>query len=45
VGISNPNQPVDVAAPKNPLPYSALQSLVNSQSSQTGTALDDGLGQ
>lgn len=45
VGISNPNQPVNVKPPKNPLPYSALQSLVNSQASQTGTALDDGLGQ
>lgn len=45
VGITNPNQPVDVAPPKDPLPYSALQSLVQSQSSQTGTTLDDGLGQ
>lgn len=45
VGISKPNQPVDVAAPKNPLPYKALQSLSESQSAQTGTALDDGLGQ
>lgn len=45
VGITNPNQPVDVEPPKDPLPYSALQSLVQSQSSQTGTALDDGLGQ
>ncbi|MBJ7459567.1 MAG: hypothetical protein JHD02_10300 [Thermoleophilaceae bacterium] len=45
VGISNPNQPVDVEAPKSPLPYSALQSLVSGQSSQTGTSLDDGLGQ
>ncbi|MGH2958429.1 MAG: hypothetical protein ACRDKE_02400 [Solirubrobacterales bacterium] len=45
VGISNPNQPVDVDPPKNPLPYSALQTLVQSQSSQTGTTLDDGLGQ
>jgi hypothetical protein len=45
VGITNPNQPVHVAPPKDPLPYSALQSLVQSQSSQTGTALDDGLGQ
>jgi hypothetical protein len=45
LGISKPNQPVDVAPPKNPLPYSALQSLVQSQASQTGTALDDGLGQ
>ncbi|MBJ7355060.1 MAG: hypothetical protein JHC98_09560 [Thermoleophilaceae bacterium] len=45
VGITNPNQPVDVKPPKDPLPYSALQSLVQSQSSQTGTALDDGLGQ
>ncbi len=44
VGISEPNQPVDVKPPKNPLPYSALQSLVNGQSSQTGTALDDGVG-
>lgn len=45
VGISAPNQPVEVSPPKNPLPYSALQSLVSSQSSQTGTTLDDGLGQ
>jgi len=45
VGISNPNQPVDVDPPKDPLPYSALQSLTESQSSQTGTTLDDGLGQ
>ncbi len=45
VGISSPNQPVNVDPPKNPLPYSALQSLVQSQSSQTGTTLDDGLGQ
>lgn len=45
VGITNPNQPVDVDPPKDPLPYSALQSLVQSQASQTGTALDDGLGQ
>jgi hypothetical protein len=45
VGITNPNQPVNVKPPKDPLPYSALQSLVQSQSSQTGTALDDGLGQ
>lgn len=45
VGITKPNQPVDVKPPKDPLPYSALQSLVQSQSSQTGTALDDGLGQ
>lgn len=45
VGISEPNKDVDVKLPKNPLPYSALQSLVNGQSSQTGTALDDGLGQ
>lgn len=44
VGISEPNQSVDVSPPNNPLPYSALQSLVNSQSSQTGTTLDDGLG-
>lgn len=44
VGISEPNQPVNVPDPKNPLPYSALQSLVNSQSSQTGTTLDDGVG-
>lgn len=45
LGISNPNQPVNVKPPKSPLPYSALQSLVNGQSSQSGTALDDGLGQ
>ncbi|MGK2877215.1 MAG: hypothetical protein ACSLFF_01350 [Solirubrobacterales bacterium] len=45
VGISNPNQPVDVEPPKSPLPYSALQSLVSGQASQTGTSLDDGLGQ
>ncbi len=44
-GITNPNEPVDVQAPKNPLPYSALQSIVNSQASQSGTTLDDGLGQ
>lgn len=44
VGIENPNQPVDVKAPKNPLPYKALQSLAESQSAQTGTALDDGVG-
>lgn len=44
VGISKPNKSVDVEAPRNPLPYSALQSLVNSQAAQTGTALDDGLG-
>jgi hypothetical protein len=45
VGISKPNQPVNVKPPKSPLPYSALQSLVKSQASQSGTALDDGLGQ
>lgn len=45
LGISNPNKPVDVKPPKSPLPYSALQSLVEGQASQTGTALDDGLGQ
>lgn len=45
IGIADPNQPVAVSPPKNPLPYSALQSLVESQASQTGTALDDGLGQ
>jgi hypothetical protein len=45
VGITNPNQPVHVTPPNDPLPYKALQSLVQSQSSQTGTALDDGLGQ
>jgi hypothetical protein len=45
VGISNPNQPVHVEPPKSPLPYSALQSLVQSQAAQTGTALDDGVGQ
>lgn len=45
LGISNPNQPVNVKPPKSPLPYSALQSLVNGQASQAGTALDDGLGQ
>lgn len=44
VGIEDPNQPVDVKAPKNPLPYKALQSLAESQSAQTGTALDDGVG-
>ena len=44
VGISQPNQPVDVAAPKNPLPYSALESIAESQSAQSGTALDDGDG-
>lgn len=45
IGISQPNRPVDVKPPKNPLPYSALQSLVNGRASQTGTALDDGDGQ
>lgn len=45
LGISNPNQPVNVKPPKSPLPYSALQSLVKGQASQQGTALDDGLGQ
>lgn len=44
VGISDPNRPVDVKPPKNPLPYSALQSLAAGESSQTGTALDDGVG-
>jgi hypothetical protein len=44
VGISEPNKPVAIKPPKNPLPYSALQSLANSQSAQSGTALDDGLG-
>jgi hypothetical protein len=44
VGISKPNQPVDVAAPANPLPFKALQSLAQSQAAQTGTALDDGVG-
>lgn len=44
VGISQPNQPVEVAAPKNPLPYSALESLAASESAQSGTALDDGDG-
>jgi hypothetical protein len=44
VGISKPNQEVNVEAPKNPLPYKALQSLSESTSAQTGTALDDGLG-
>ncbi len=44
VGIEKPNQPVDVKPPKNPLPYKALQSLAESQSAQTGTALDDGVG-
>lgn len=44
VAISEPNQPVDVKPPKNPLPYSALQSLVAGQASQAGTTLDDGLG-
>lgn len=44
IGISEPNQPVDVAAPKNPLPYSALESLAASESAQSGTALDDGDG-
>jgi hypothetical protein len=44
IGISSPNQPVDVAAPKNPLPYSALQSLANSTAAQSGTTLDDGVG-
>jgi hypothetical protein len=41
VGISQPNRPVDVKPPKDPLPYTALQSL---SGSQTGTTLDDGLG-
>ncbi|MGH2906200.1 MAG: hypothetical protein ACRDKI_05460 [Solirubrobacterales bacterium] len=45
VGIAKPNQAVDVEAPANPLPFKALQSLAASQSAQTGTALDDGLGQ
>lgn len=45
VGIAKPNQPVDVEPPNNPLPFKALQSLAQSQSSQTGTALDDGDGQ
>lgn len=44
IGISEPNRDVDVKPPKNPLPYSALQSLVNGQASQSGTTLDDGLG-
>lgn len=44
VAISEPNKPVEIKPPKDPLPYSALQSLANSSSAQTGTALDDGLG-
>lgn len=44
VGISKPNQPVDVKPPKDPLPYSALQSLAESTAAQQGTALDDGDG-
>lgn len=44
VGISDPNRPVGVKPPKNPLPYSALQSLAAGESSQTGTTLDDGVG-
>lgn len=44
VAISEPNQEVNVKAPKNPLPYSALQSLTSSSSSRTGTSLDDGTG-
>ncbi len=44
VAISEPNRDVDVKPPKNPLPYSALQSLVSGNSSRTGTALDDGAG-
>lgn len=44
IGISKPNQPVDVAPPKDPLPYSALQSLAEGAASQSGTALDDGEG-
>lgn len=44
IGISKPNQPVNVAPPKDPLPYSALQSLAEGASSQAGTTLDDGEG-
>lgn len=44
ISISKPNQPVDVEPPKDPLPYSALQSLAESAASQQGTALDDGDG-
>jgi hypothetical protein len=44
VGISKPNQSVNVQPPANPLPFKALQSLAQSQSAQTGTALDDGIG-
>lgn len=42
VTIGEPNRPVDVKPPKDPLPYRALQSL--SQGGSSGTALDDGLG-
>lgn len=45
LGISEPNRPVRVSKPKNPLPYSALESLAEGAASQSGTALDDGLGQ
>lgn len=42
IGIEDPNQPVDVQAPTDPLPFKSLQSLT--ESGQSGTALDDGVG-
>lgn len=42
IGINNPNEPVQVSKPENPLPYKALQSL--GEGGQAGTALDDGVG-
>lgn len=42
IGITDPNQPVDVQAPSDPLPFESLQSLT--ESGQSGTALDDGVG-
>lgn len=42
IGIDDPNQPVEVTVPSDPLPFEALQSLT--ESAQSGTALDDGVG-
>lgn len=44
MAISDPNRPVNVQDPKNPLPYSALKALVEGSASQSGTVLDDGVG-
>lgn len=42
IGIDDPNQPVVVEAPEDPLPFESLQTL--GQGSQSGTTLDDGAG-